>query len=329
MTGRWTKSWRAIGASSALLLAACAKHAAVTRAPVLQPTVVEREVANAVDAGDGDFQLKQLRARLERDPGDLSARLEIARHYRETGFPEISLEHLRLACERAPESVEAHIELAKMLRQTSQVHQAAATLEEFAAHHETVEVWAWIGLLRDESGAWAGGEQAHRHAITLQADRDDLHNNLGYCLLREGKKEEAAQEFRTALRLNPGSVIARNNLGLALAGHPDEAVLNWQSVADAATAHNNMAVALIEAGKYAEARKEIEIALSYNRQNPAALSNLRLVSQLDGKPAVVAPRSEAPARVSRLAAAWRRFWGRSTADSSREKSDSGMAVAAR
>ena len=78
--------------------------------------------------------------------------------------------------------------------------------------------------------------------------------------------------------------MARNNLGLALANldETDQAVANWQSASDPATAHNNLAAVLMEKGNYPNARKELEIALSYNNAYPAALKNLELVSRLDG-----------------------------------------------
>ena len=66
-----------------------------------------------------------------------------------------------------------------------------------------------------------------------------------------------------------------------------DAVLHWQSISDPATAHSNMAALLIEQARYAEARKELDLALGYNRNHAAALSNLKLVSELDGKPAVI------------------------------------------
>jgi Flp pilus assembly protein TadD len=315
--------------------AACGHRAVVAQAvrPPLhsQPTAMERQIANAKDAGDGDFDLNALRAKVDRDPQDLKARLELARHYQRDGFPEIAIEHCRLACERAPESVEAHVALAKMLRADGKSGEALNELGKFAALHAsdgTVEVWAWLGLLQDESGHWTDGEASHRKAIALAPGRDDLHNNLGYCLLRQDRKEEAAVEFRTALKLNAQSMTARNNLGLALAGNPKEAVLNWQVVADPASAHNNMAVALIEAGRYAEAREEIALALSYNQQHSAALRNLRLISQLDGRPAEFAIPVRADGRVARMRAAWGRFWAVS-ADEEKKKRESGNPVASR
>ena len=66
-----------------------------------------------------------------------------------------------------------------------------------------MEAWAWLGVLEDEAGNWKAGEAADRHAIALDSKRDDLQNNLGYCLLEQGRKAEAAEAFRAALALNP------------------------------------------------------------------------------------------------------------------------------
>jgi len=84
---------------------------------------------------------------------------------------------------------------------------------------------------RDEAGRWADAEPAHRQA----------------------------------LQLNPRSAVARDNLGLALANldQPDQALAAWQAASSAATAHNNLAAVLIEKEKYPEARRQLEIALSY------------------------------------------------------------------
>ena len=103
--------------------------------------------------------------------------------------------------------------------------------------------------------------------------------------------------------------MARNNLGLALAnlGETDQAVANWQPASDPATAHNNLAAVLMEKGNYPNARKELEIALSYNSAYPAALKNLELVSRLDGHPATRAVKP-AESRWRRLKIALRRFF---------------------
>jgi len=315
-----------------LSLVACMhRQTSAARAAPLPPpqAAVERQIVNAVDAGDGDLEINTLRARLDANPLDLATRLALARRYQKLGFPEVALEHCRLACERAPDSEEAHLALAKMLRDQQKAAEGARMLEDFTKGHQAGEqVWAWLGLLRDDTGDWKAGEAAYRKALGIAPEHDDLHNNLGYCLLRQGKKKEAADEFRAALKLNPHSDIAQNNLAMSLAPASKEAAEHLQAVTDPASAHNNMAVAYIEAGKYAEARREIELALSYNRQHSAALNNLRLVSELDGKPPEIAAPARTEGRRSRMAAMWRRLWGGGE-PKNRDTNTSGSPVASR
>ena len=181
--------------------------------------------------------------------------------------------------------------LVRELRQLNQQGEAVFGLQAFLKQHPQrgAEYYSWLGILWDDLGELPTGELAYRQAVALDPSTDYLYNNLGYNLLRQGNDAEAAAEFRQALRLNPASRFARNNLGLALAGQNKtaEAVANWQSGADAATAHSNMAAVLIEKGNYPEARKELALALSYNKSHPAALKNLELLSRLDGNPAAL------------------------------------------
>jgi len=282
-------------AALGLLMASCIQHTQVAKAPPPAPvprSVWDRQIRNAVDAGDGDYQLRVLREKVAADPESVPIRLEMANAYRERGYPDVALEICRLAAARFPESGEAQLALVRALRDMNRRAEAIDGLVAFLkAHPQTgPEYFSWLGILRDESGLWPLGEPAHRKALELEGSLDYLHNNLGYNLLMQKKYAEAAGEFREALKLNPRSPVARNNLGLALANldETDQAVANWQSASDPATAHNNLAAVLMEKGNYANARKELEIALSYNSAYPAALKNLELVSRLDGHPATLA-----------------------------------------
>jgi Flp pilus assembly protein TadD len=296
----------------AVLCTACTHRAATVRVPVAPSGVAAtfgRQAINAIDQGDGDYQARTLRARLDASPQDLNARLELARHYQRAGFPEVAIEHLRLACEHVPESPEAHLALAKMLRGERRPAEAALSLRTFAAAHPgEAEIWAWLGVVEDEAGNWKAGETAHRKAIALAPHRADLRNNLGYCLLEQKRRNEAADSFRAALAIEPQSLIARNNLGLAVSDQPSEAVLQWQSAAGPATAHNNMAVALMEAGQYSEARLEIRKALDFDPHHAAALNNLRLLTDPDHKPAEIPATPQPQGRWAKMTAAWRHRW---------------------
>ena len=253
-------------------------------------TVWERQIQNAKDAGDGDYELRVLRERVEGNPSSIPARLELAQAYRQRGYPEVALEICRLAVARFPESSDAQLGLVRALHDAHRRAEAIQVVQAYLATHPQApaEYHSWLGLLHDESGEWAQGEPHHRQALAVEPQSAALHNNLGYNLLMQKKNDEAAAEFREALRLDPASQVARNNLGLALAaGNAAEAVANWKTASDAATAHNNLAAFWIEQKDYAQARKELEIALSFNKSHPAALYNLELVSRLDGKPAVI------------------------------------------
>jgi tetratricopeptide (TPR) repeat protein len=257
--------------------AACVHQPASPRpATAAVPTVWERQIRNAKDAGDGDYSLRQLREKVAAQPGSVAPRLELARAYRERGYRDVALEICRLAAERFPDSAEAH---------------------------------SWMGILLDESGQREQAETAYRRAIALAPAADHPHNNLGYNLLEQRRFGEAAAEFRVALQLNPASQVARNNLGLALAHQESagEAVAEWQQGADAATAHNNLAAVWIEKGNYPAARKELEIALGYNRTFPAALKNLELLSRLDGSPLRV-PQKPEPTRWARWKTGFKKLW---------------------
>jgi Flp pilus assembly protein TadD len=297
--------------AASLLFASCAQHnqSAMVKTPAT-PTAMQRQVLNAVDAGDGDIELQTLRARVIAEPANLSARLELGKAYEKRGYPELALDHYRWAVEHSPESADAHLVLAQALNRTGHSAEAIAMLSSFLAAHPQPgpTLYSWLGIMRDDAGDWKGSEQAYREAMAKSAeDRDYLHNNLGYSLLKQGQTEKAAAEFRAALKLNPHSEIARDNLGVAMAANPKEAILNWQSLDEPATAHSNLAAVLIEQGKYVEARKELEIALQYNQANPAALTNLKLLSDLDGKPVTISP-AATHTRWSKVKTAWHHWF---------------------
>lgn len=262
-------------------------------------SAMARQIENAVDAGEGDSAVRELRRRLTANPDDVKARLELVAKYEEQGVPELAIEHLRLAVNRSPHLSELQARLAKALHTQGSTAEAAEVLAKFCNwdHSPAAELLSLLGIYQDELGLYTEAETHHRAAVATAPLRDSLHNNLGYNLLLQGKPGEAVAEFRRAIALNPRSEIARNNLGTALALSPEadfkEAVLQWQSVSDPATAHSNLASVLIEQRRFAEAKAELEIALGYSRNHEAALSNLALIGEA-GAPASVQLQPQRP-----------------------------------
>src|SRR2546421_4153600 len=64
------------------------------------PTIWDRQIHNAIDAGDGDYLLRTLRERVAAEPANIAVRIELAKAYRERNYPEIALEISRLAVAR-------------------------------------------------------------------------------------------------------------------------------------------------------------------------------------------------------------------------------------
>lgn len=260
--------------------------------PVEVPAVkkaMTQHVRNAVLVGEGDPMIRQLRQRIAGDPNNVDLRLELAKRYADQGVKDLALEHYRVAAERFPDNPWVHLLLAKALRESALSMDAVKLLDGYLQKYpeSPAMLWSWAGIIHDELNQLESGERAHRNALLRRRPTAWLLNNLGQNLLMQGKREEAMREFGSALELEPRNELVRNNLGIALAGNRKEAVAHLQSVTDPSTAHSNLAAVLIEQGRYADARQELEIALGYRRDNTAALANLALVGELDGKRSAV------------------------------------------
>jgi Tfp pilus assembly protein PilF len=280
----------------ATILTACvAEHRAI-RDSASVPAVTQamkRQVTNAVDAGDGDYITRGLREKVVANPENLAVRLQLAERYRQLGYPELAIEHYRLALARFPQDSSVAMKLAGSLRDFEHADEAIGVLANFCDRNPAAppDLLSLLGILRDDAGHYTQAEASYRTALNSAPKLAYLHNNLGYNLLLQRRAKEAADEFREALALEPHSRLANDNLGLALLAQwktdeqPKEALLRWESVSGSATAHNNLASVLMEQGRYPDARRELEIALSYQKDHPAAVANLRLLSALDGKSA--------------------------------------------
>ena len=272
---------------------------------------MKRQITNAVDAGDGDYVTRSLREKSVADPQNLAVRLQLAERYQQLGYPELAIEHYRFASARFPQDASVAMKFAKSLRDFDHVEDAIGVLANFCDRNPAPppDLLSLFGVLRDDAGHYTEAEKSYRAALNSSPKLAYLHNNLGFNLLLQGRAKEAADEFREALALEPHSRLANDNLGLALLAQwktdeqPKEALLRWESVSGPATAHNNLASVLMEQGRYADARKELEIALSYQKDHPAAAANLRLLSELDGKSAVV---SKDAGKSARSTSFWKR-----------------------
>jgi tetratricopeptide (TPR) repeat protein/serine/threonine protein kinase len=126
-------------------------------------------------------------------------------------------------------------------------------------------------------------------AVSIQPESVTAHNNLGVALDKQGKVDEAVAEYRKAVALDPKEAHAHSNLGGALKdqGKLDEAVAECRKAIALdpkfAFAHNNLGRALNAQGKVDEAVAEYRKAIALGSKLALAHYNLGLALTDQGK----------------------------------------------
>jgi tetratricopeptide (TPR) repeat protein len=111
-----------------------------------------------------------------------------------------------------------------------------------------------------ENGMYADAERELRAALQVRPEFR-IYDALGLALQNEGKLEEAIQQHRRALELNPSNAIAWNNLAGALfaVGKTKEAI---ESAEQGRTRDPSLAYSYVNLGRFYEASGDIEKAIS-------------------------------------------------------------------
>lgn len=115
-----------------------------------------------------------------------------------------------------------------------------------------------------QAGKWAEAEKAYRTHLKRFGDKPETLANLGAVLVQQERFTEAIAVYRKALKLAPGVLPIRLNLGLAYfkSGHLTSAVEQFSAIVgqqpDHAQARQLRAVSLLELERYEEAAREYE-----------------------------------------------------------------------
>jgi protein O-mannosyl-transferase len=131
-----------------------------------------------------------------------------------------------------------------------------------------------------QSTVWHDSETLFRHALTIEQDIPEVHNNLGFVLVNQHRTEEGMAEYRKALAIKPDFMKALNNLGLALLGQGRnaEAIEQFRKTLavdpDYAFGHNNLGLALMYLSQPAEALPHFQKAVALVPEYVMAQSNL-------------------------------------------------------
>jgi Flp pilus assembly protein TadD len=137
-----------------------------------------------------------------------------------------------------------------------------------------------LGVARIQVGHWQTSETLFEHAVRVGPDNTLMHNKLGRVYSRQGRLEEAAEQYLRALELSPRYIQPRNSLGLIRLRQErlDEAIASFLAVLrlapEDAPAHLNLAIALERQGRSREATRHrlraFEIDPNLAGQSPGA-----------------------------------------------------------
>ncbi len=289
----------------------CARHAAQGRMGT--GSVWDVQVKNAVRAGEGDEEIQALRKQLLATPKDVALRRKLAAQFLRQGYRDLAIEHLRMAWELTPSDADLALEIAQLLRAEGMAEDAARTLDSYRGGFASPAVLLSVNAIAwDEAGEYQRGEELHRAAWAKDKANPRLANNLAYNLAQQKRAAEAEAIYRQVLREEPSFEAARNNLAELYAtqmNRPEDALLHWKAASGPANAHNNLAAVYLGAGRWDEARRELEKALAIRFQFPEAQRNLQiLAARTGGTIQLDFPRDKDARGLAKLAKALRRVF---------------------
>jgi len=219
-----------------------------------------------------------------------------------------------------PEDVKANNNMALALTELGQLDKAASHFERSLAVEPTAEIYSDLGFVLDRQGKGEEAVENYHKALALdpkcasahfnlavsllRRDRLDeaavqyraalrvkptaeTHNGLGFVLSKQGKLDEAIAQFREAIRVNPKYTAAYNNLAgnLIKQGKLDEAASYYRtslSEKPSATLHNQLGVVLMRLGRTDEAAQQFRKALVMNPGYAEAHRNLAALVESSG-----------------------------------------------
>ena len=152
-----------------------------------------------------------------------------------------------------------------------------------------VMLLACMGLLTHQIGFWRDSEALFQHAVEVTSNNYLAYNNLGFYLSGKGRLDEAKENYRKSIAINPLYSDALNNLGFALAGEKKflEAISYYEAALRTSPnqpeIHNNLGNALSEIGKLDEAIAQYEFVLRERPDHADAHNNLGIALAMKGK----------------------------------------------
>jgi protein O-mannosyl-transferase len=137
-----------------------------------------------------------------------------------------------------------------------------------------------LGIELGKAGQLDEAIQQFRQALQLQPEYTDALNNLGRALLTKGHPQEAIEHLQQALLLKPDFLETELNLGNAFiqVDRPQDAIQHFEIalrlIPDDANTHDHLGIAYLLAGRLSDAARQFQRTLQINPNNFDACNNL-------------------------------------------------------
>lgn len=187
-----------------------------------------------------------------------------------------------------PENVELLNSLGFALFQDGKSQDAVAALEralEVDPRH--VKAHNNLALASIDLGELELAEAHYRESLAIEPQAA-IHNDLGFVLDRQGMTEEAIEQYREALELDPASASAHSNLGASLAreGEYDAAERHFRAALEkgpSAQAYTGLGFVMAEQGRVDEAVAYLHDAIEADPKAPVAYEQLGTILVEQGR----------------------------------------------
>jgi superkiller protein 3 len=144
-----------------------------------------------------------------------------------------------------------------------------------------------MALASIDIGELEVAEAHYRESLAIEPQAA-IHNDLGFVLERQGLTDDAVEQYRKALELDPKSASAHYNLAASLArsGEYTAAERHFRAaleVTPSAPTHTGLGIVLYHQGRVDEAIASLNHAIEMDPKYPAAYDRLAAIRVEQGK----------------------------------------------
>ncbi len=238
------------------------------------------------------------RQAIARNPNYAEAYTNLGLVYKIQGNLGEAVALFRKAVALKPELLQAHLNLGVSLQSLGQADAAEESLRrvialvpEQSAPLQHSAALQSLGVIAAQRGDFPQAELLLRHAIELQPDYAEAHNNLGNLFHLTHRPSEAEASYRRALELQPDYANAHFNLGIlhVEAKRLPEAEASFRRALklqpDYVDAHFNLGNLFLEAKRLPEAEACYRRALELQPDHASTLFNLGILLAETNRPA--------------------------------------------